>query len=78
MSGCSVNYTIPDADSDEIGKVVSSGYTPKGCLENLKEEGQQLGVKVKLTDMNHENAGPVSWLWTHSYTCTGKVVGKLR
>lgn len=74
LSGCGQHYTIPNFETDEVEKVVSSGVTPQGCIENLKEEAQQLNVKVRLTDMNHENSGPFGWLWAKSYVCTGKVV----
>jgi hypothetical protein len=78
LGGCGPHYTIPAEDSDDIGKVISSGRTPQSCSDNLKEEAQEMGLRVKLTDIQHHNPGPVSWVWTNSYTCTGKVVSKAR
>lgn len=79
VAGCGPHYTIPDADSDEIGKVISSGRSPQSCIENLKEDAQELGVNVKLTDVNHEPAsGPIAWIYANTYTCTGKVVSRAR
>jgi len=73
--GCGPHYTIPDTDSDNVGKVISSGMTPQGCIENLHEDAQNLKVSVKLVDVKHEPAhGPIAWLYTNAYTCTGKVV----
>ena len=75
LAGCGPHYTIPNFESDEIEKVISSGGSPKGCIENLKEDAKKLNVKVRLTDMHHEAAsGPIAWLYTYDYTCTGKVV----
>jgi hypothetical protein len=74
MTGCGgSHYTIP-GETDEVEQVVSSGMTPQGCIENLKEEAQQLNLKVRLTDVNHEPTGPLGMLWQKSYTCKGKVV----
>jgi|SRR5678816_3720529 len=75
LGGCGPHYTIPNFESDEIEKVVSSGRSPQGCIENLKEDANKLKVKVRLTDMHHEaTSGPLSWIFTNDYVCTGKVV----
>ena len=75
LFGCGPHYTIPNFESDEIEKVVSSGHSPQGCIENLKEDANKLKVKVRLTDMHHESAsGPFSWIYSYGYVCTGKVV----
>jgi len=75
LGGCGPHYTIPNFESDEIEKVVSSGRSPQGCIENLKEDANKLKVKVRLTDMHHEaTSGPFSWVYTNDYVCTGKVV----
>jgi len=75
LAGCGPHYTIPDAETDDIGKVISSGRSPQNCIENLQEDAQNLKVKVKLVDVQHQEAhGPIAWLYSHSYTCTGKVV----
>jgi hypothetical protein len=74
LAGCGQHYTIPNFETNEVEKVVSSGVTPEGCIENLKEDAEKLNVKVRLTDMNHENSGPFGWLYAKSYVCTGKVV----
>jgi len=30
---------------------------------------------VRLTDMHHEApSGPIAWLYTYDYVCTGKVI----
>jgi len=75
LGGCGPHYTIPDADTDDIGRVISSGRSPQGCIENLQEDAQNLKVKVKLIDVKSEPAhGPIAWLYTNTYTCTGKVI----
>ncbi|SLM46840.1 protein of unknown function [Nitrospira japonica] len=75
LGGCGPHYTIPNFESDEIEKVVSSGRSPQACIENLKEDATNLNVKVRLTDMHHEPAsGPVAWIYSNAYVCTGKVV----
>jgi hypothetical protein len=75
LAGCGPHYTIPNIESDEIEKVVSSGHSPQGCIENLKEDANNLKVKVRLVDMHHESAsGPIAWLYSNEYVCTGKVV----
>jgi hypothetical protein len=75
LAGCGPHYTIPNFESDEIEKVVSSGRSPQSCIENLKEDANQLKVKVRLIDMHHEAAnGPIAWIYTYDYICTGKVV----
>lgn len=74
IAGCGTHYTIPNFETDEVEKVVSSGVTPQGCIENLKEDAERLNVKVRLTDVNHEASGPLGWLYAKSYVCTGKVV----
>ena len=73
LSGCGAHYTIPN-ENEEIDKVVSSGVTPNGCIENLKEDAQKLNVKVRLTDVNHEPSPPFGFLFSPSWVCTGKVV----
>jgi hypothetical protein len=35
LAGCGPHYTIPNFESDEIEKVVSSGRS-RSCIENLK------------------------------------------
>ena len=75
LAGCGPHYTIPNFESDEVEKVISSGRSPQNCLENLKEDAKQLKVQVRLTDMHHEaSSGPIAWLYTYDYICTGKVV----
>jgi hypothetical protein len=75
VTGCGgAQYTIPNFETDEVEQVVSSGMTPQGCIENLKEDAQHLNLKVRLTDVNHEPTGPLGMLWQKSYTCKGKVV----
>lgn len=75
LAGCGPHYTIPNFETDEIEKVVSSGGSPQSCIENLKEDAQKMNVKVRLTDMQHESPqGPIAWLYTYDYICTGKVV----
>lgn len=75
LAGCGPHYTIPNFESDEIEKVISSGKSPQSCIEHLNEDANQLKVKVRLTDMHHEAAsGPIAWLYTYDYICTGKVI----
>jgi hypothetical protein len=75
LGGCGPHYTIPNFETDEVEKVVSSGRSPQACIENLKEDAKDLNVKVRLTDMHHEStSGPIAWLYTNTYICTGKVV----
>jgi hypothetical protein len=76
-TGCGPHYTIPNYESNEIEKVISSGRSPEGCIENLKEDAQKLNVNVRLTDVqNQPSSGPISWIYTNTYVCTGKVVMK--
>jgi len=75
FTGCGPQYTIPNYDTGEVEKVISSGRSPQTCIENLKEDAQKLNVKVRLTDVHHEaTSGPIAWLYANSYICTGKVV----
>ncbi len=75
IAGCGPHYTIPNYETNEIEKVISSGRSPEGCIENLKEDAQKLNVKVRLTDVQQQaSSGPISWIYTNSYMCTGKVV----
>jgi hypothetical protein len=75
LAACGPHYTIPNFDTGDVEKVVSSGRSPQACIENLKEDAQNLNVKVRLTDVHHEAAsGPIAWIYTNTYTCTGKVV----
>ena len=75
LGGCGPHYTIPNFDTDEIEKVVSSGRSPQSCIENLKEDAKNLNVQVRMTDMHHEpTSGPIAWLYVNTYVCTGKVV----
>ncbi len=75
LAGCGPHYTIPNYESNEIEKVISSGRSPEGCIENLKEDAQKLNVKVRLTDVQQQpSSGPISWIYTNSYICTGRVV----
>jgi hypothetical protein len=75
LAGCGPHYTIPNFESDEVEKVISSGSSPQNCVENLKEDAKRLKVTVRLTDMHHEaSSGPIAWLYTYDYVCTGKVV----
>jgi hypothetical protein len=75
LAACGPHYTIPNFESDEIEKVISSGHSPQSCIENLKEDANQLKVKVRLTDVHHEAAsGPIAWIYTYGYVCTGKVI----
>ena len=63
LAGCGPHYTIPNFESDEIEKVISSGSSPQHCIENLKKDAADLKVKVRLTDMHHEaSSGPIAWL----------------
>ena len=52
LAGCGPHYTIPNFETDEVEKVVSSGGSPQSCIENLKEDAGKLNVKVRLTDMS--------------------------
>ena len=75
LAGCGPHYTIPNFESDEIEKVISSGSSPQHCIENLKKDAADLKVKVRLTDMHHEaSSGPIAWLYSYEYICTGKVI----
>lgn len=75
LAGCGPHYTIPNFETDEIEKVISSGGSPQSCIDNLKEDAHRLKVKVRLTDMHHEAAsGPIAWIYTYDYVCTGKVI----
>jgi hypothetical protein len=73
ITGCGPHYTIPDLETGQIDRVVSSGRTPEECIENLKKDASEHKVKVRLMDVRHESPGPVSWLWMPSYTCIGEV-----
>ena len=74
-AGCGPHYTIPNFDTDEVEKVVSSGRSPQACIDSLKEDAKQLNVKVRLVDMQHQEAsGPIAWIYSNTYICTGKVV----
>jgi hypothetical protein len=75
FTGCGPQYTIPNYDTGEVEKVISSGRSPQACIDNLKEDAQKLNVKVRLTDVHHEaTSGPIAWLYANSYICTGKVI----
>lgn len=75
LAGCGPHYTIPNFETDEVEKVISSGRSPEGCIENLKADADQLKLKVRLTDMHREStSGPIAWIYTNTYICTGKVV----
>jgi len=75
MAGCGPQYTIPSYETGDIERVVSSGHSPKSCLEHLNEDAKELKVNVRLTDMHHEStSGPIAWLYNYSYVCTGKVL----
>jgi hypothetical protein len=77
LAGCGPHYTIPNYETDEIEKVISSGRSPQGCIENLKEDAKNLNVNVRLTDVQHQaTSGPIAWIYSNSYVCTGKVVVK--
>jgi len=73
VAGCGPHYTIPDLETGQIDRVVSSGRTPEECLENLKKDASEHRVKVRLMDVRHESPGPVAWLWMPAYTCIGEV-----
>lgn len=75
LAGCGVHYSIPNFETDEVEKIVSSGRSPQKCFENLKEDADELKVKVRVTDLQHEaTSGPIAWLYTNSFICTGKVI----
>ncbi|MDN5942924.1 MAG: hypothetical protein L0H94_13660 [Nitrospira sp.] len=74
LAGCGVHYTIPNFETGEIEKVVSSGRSPESCMENLKEDANKLNVKVRLTDVQHEPSGAIVSLYKAGFTCTGKVL----
>lgn len=75
LGGCGPHYTMPNFETGNVEKVISSGRSPQGCIDNLKEDADKLNVKVRLTDMQHEStSGPIAWLYTNTYVCTGKVV----
>ena len=75
LAGCGPHYTIPNYDTNEIEKVISSGRSPEGCIENLQEDTKRLNVKARLTDVQHQpSSGPISWIYSNTYVCTGKVV----
>ena len=75
IAECGPHYTIPNYDTGEIEKVVSSGRNPQACIDQLKEDADKLNVKVRLTDVHHEStSGPIAWLYTNTYICTGMVV----
>lgn len=76
IGGCGPHYTIPNFESNEVEKVISSGRSPQSCIENLKEDAKDLRVDVRLTDVQHQpSSGPISWIYANTYVCTGKVVG---
>ena len=58
VAGCGPHYTIPNLRINEIEKVISSGRSPEGCIENLKEDAQKLNVKVRLTDVQNQASPP--------------------
>ena len=74
MGACGPKYTIPNYETGEIERVVSSARSPQDCIEQLKVDAKELGVDVRLTDMHHEaTSGPIAWIYTNTYVCTGKV-----
>lgn len=76
IGGCGPHYTIPNFESNEVEKVISSGRSPQACIENLKEDAKDLRLDVRLTDVQHQpSSGPISWIYANTYTCTGRVVG---
>ena len=77
LGGCGPQYTIPNYETGEIEKVVSNGRSPQSCIEQLKADAQELNVNVRLVDMKHETtSGPIAWIYTNTYVCTGKVYEK--
>ena len=75
VSGCGQHYIMPDSSAPE--KIVVSGYTNDGCIENLHEEAAKNGVKVKLTEVKSDLGwGILLWPLYKSYVCTGEVVRK--
>ena len=42
LAGCGPHYTLPNFETNEIEKVISSGRSPQGCIENLKEAARNL------------------------------------
>ncbi|MGQ0809883.1 MAG: hypothetical protein ACT4OO_01480 [Nitrospiraceae bacterium] len=80
LGGCvNDHYTIPDETGNNVGKVVSSGRSPQDCMENLQDDAKKLGLKVRLTDVNHEGvSGPIAWLYASQYHCTGVVMASAR
>ena len=75
VGGCGPHYTMPNFETNEIEKVISSGRSAQGCIENLKEDAKDLRLDVRLTEVQHQpSSGPISWIYANTYICTGKVV----
>jgi hypothetical protein len=76
LGGCGPHYLIPDS-TGRPEKVVVSGYTNNGCIENLYEEAEKQRVRVKLTNVESDLGwGILFWPIYKSYKCTGDVVNK--
>jgi hypothetical protein len=74
LGGCGPHYLIPDS-TGAPQKIVVSAYTNDGCVETLKEEAAEHGVKVKLTNVESDLGwGIFFWPIYKSYKCTGEVV----
>jgi len=74
LGGCGSHYFIPDS-TGRPEKIVVSGYTNNGCIQNLHEEAEIQRVRVKLTNVESDLGwGIFLWPIYKSYKCTGEVV----
>ena len=42
LGGCGPHYTMPNFETGNVEKVISSGRSPQGCIDNLKEDADKL------------------------------------
>ncbi len=74
MSGCGPHYVVASRETGRPLIIVSSAYTQSGCLDNLHEEAERLGVGLRSLSVKGSFFGDtLLWPFYKGYTCTGTV-----
>ncbi len=74
LSGCGPHYVVPSQESGRPLFLVSSAYTPGGCIENLHEEAERLEVGLQSLGIKGWFFGDtLLWPIYKGYTCNAAV-----
>jgi hypothetical protein len=76
--GCGPQFALPET-KERPAQIVVSAYTQNGCLEELQETANRMGVEVRLKDVQTDLGWEIFLFpFYKGYKCIGEVTGPAR